>query len=195
VTRALEADPSNAVVLAIAGHYEGFIMNDLAAGRHHLAESRRILPNLAFAWDATAMNAIYSGDLERGAQAADIARRLGRYSPYRFYYDASAVIAATLRGRHAEAVRLGERVLAKRPRFLPVLRHLFASYAALGEMEKARDCFGQIREVEPSFGTPAMYEEDYARTYSTTIAMIESGLRETGLIGNMAGKAGQGEGS
>jgi hypothetical protein len=195
IARALEADPSNAVILAIAGHYEGFILNDLAAGRHHLAESRRILPNLAFAWDATAMNAIYSGDLDRGAQAADIARRLGRYSPYRFYYDASAVIAATLQGRHREAVRIGERVLAKRPKFLPVLRHLFASYAALGDQDRARDCFAQIREVEPSFGTPAMYEEDYARTYSTTIRMIETGLRDLGLVGQDRGGPGQGEGT
>jgi tetratricopeptide (TPR) repeat protein len=195
IARALEADPSNAVILAIAGHYEGFILNDLATGRHHLAESRRILPNLAFAWDATAMNAIYSGDLDRGAQAADIARRLGRYSPYRFYYDASAVIAATLQGRHREAVRIGERVLAKRPKFLPVLRHLFASYAALGEHQKARDCFSQIREVEPSFGTPAMYDEDYARTYSTTIRMIETGLREVGLVAQAKGGPGQGEGT
>jgi hypothetical protein len=195
LAKALEADPSNAVILAIAGHYEGFILNDLAAGRQHLAESRRILPNLAFAWDATAMNAIYSGDLDRGAQAADIARRLGRYSPYRFYYDASAVIAATLQGRHQDAVRLGERVLAKRPKFLPVLRHLFASYAALGDHERARDCFRQIRESEPSFGTPAMYEEDYARTYSTTIRLIEAGLREVGLIGHGGGAPGQGEGA
>jgi tetratricopeptide (TPR) repeat protein len=195
LAKALEADPSNAVILAIAGHYEGFILNDLAAGRQHLAESRRILPNLAFAWDATAMNAIYSGDLDRGAQAADIARRLGRYSPYRFYYDASAVIAATLQGRHQDAVRLGERVLAKRPKFLPVLRHLFASYAALGDHERARDCFRQIRESEPSFGTPAMYEEDYARTYSTTIRLIEAGLRDVGLIGNGGGAPGQGEGA
>jgi tetratricopeptide (TPR) repeat protein len=195
LAKALEADPSNAVILAIAGHYEGFILNDLATGRQHLAESRRILPNLAFAWDATAMNAIYSGDLDRGAQAADIARRLGRYSPYRFYYDASAVIAATLQGRHQDAVRLGERVLAKRPKFLPVLRHLFASYAAIGEHEKARDCFRQIRESEPSFGTPAMYEEDYARTYSTTIRLIETSLRDVGLIGQGGGPTGQGEGA
>ena len=190
VARAMEADPSNAVVLAIAGHYEGFILKDLAAGRHHLSESRRLLPNLAFAWDATAMNAIYSGDLDRGAQAADIARRLGRYSPYRYYYEASAVIAATLQGRHAEAVRIGERVLAKRPQFLPVLRHLFASYAALGDQERARQCFAQIREVEPSFGTPAMYNEDYASAYTSTIKMIEKGLRELGLVGHAAGDGG-----
>ena len=90
-------------------------------------------------------------------------------------------------------MRLGERVLAKRPKFLPVLRHLFASYAALGDHEKARDCFRQIREVEPSFGTPAMYEEDYARTYSTTIRLIETGLRDVGLIGHGGGAARQGD--
>jgi tetratricopeptide (TPR) repeat protein len=104
------------------------------------------------------------------------------------------VIAATLQGRHQDAVRLGERVLSKRPKFLPVLRHLFASYAALGDHEKAREAFRLIRESEPSFGTPAMYAEDYARTYSTTIRLIETGLRDVGLIGNGGGASGQGEG-
>ncbi|SFP87933.1 hypothetical protein SAMN04488047_1164 [Tranquillimonas alkanivorans] len=182
LARALESDPSNAVVRAIAGHYEGFLRGDLATAARHLYESRRVLPNLAFAWDATAMNHIYSGDIERGAQAADVARNLGRYSPYRYYYDASAVIAATLQGRHSDAIRIGRRVLAKRPRFLPVLRHMFVSHALLDEREAALDCYRQIRELDPHFGTERMDHEDFARASNNSLTMIHEGLRHSGLL-------------
>lgn len=182
IGRALEADPGNAVVLAIAGHFEGFVRDDLALGSQYLTESRRILPNLAFAWDATAMNAIYSGDVRRGAKTADVARNLGRYSPYKFYYDASAVIAATLDGRHREAIVLGRRVLAKRPEFLAVLRHMFVSHVRLGQTTEAMECYRQLRRIDSVFGTDAMEDEDYARTASPSLAMIKSGLREIGLI-------------
>ncbi|MEO0991098.1 MAG: hypothetical protein AAFX00_09150, partial [Pseudomonadota bacterium] len=182
LANALEADPSNAIVLAIAGHYEGFLRSDLPLGRHYLAESRRVLPNLAFAWDATALNAIYSNDVDRGAKSADVARNLGRYSPYKYYYDATAVIAATLQGRHRDAIRMGRRVLAKRPKFLPVLRHLFVSHLELGEMDEALACYRQIRQVDTAFGTPRMEDEDYGRTSAASLAMIKGGLRQIGLL-------------
>ena len=182
LAHAMEADPANAVILAIAGHFEGFLRSDLALGRQYLQESRRILPNLAFAWDATAMNAIYSGDIAKGAEAAETARNLGRYSPYKYYYDASAVIAATLEGRHMDAIRIGRRVLAKRPRFLPVLRHLFVSYGAIGQRDQAMECFRQIRDVDPNFGTEAMYHDDHARTGTESLRVIREELGRIGLL-------------
>lgn len=182
IARAMEADPGNAVVLAIAGHFEGFVRNDLELGRHYLSESRRILPNLAFAWDAAAMNAIYSGDIDRGAKTADVARNLGRYSPYKFYYDTSAMIAATLQERHQDAIVIGRRVIARRPEFLPVLRHMLVSHVRLGELDEARDCYRRIRQLDSAFGTPRMDHEDYARTSSQSLTMIKNGLKEIGLL-------------
>lgn len=179
--RALEAEPSNAVVLAIAGHYEGFVRRDLATSRELLAESRRSLPNLAFGWDATAMNAIYSGELDVARKAADIARRLGRYSPYRYYYDSSAAIAATLSGRHDQAIRIGEQVLAKRPDFLPVMRHLVASYALSGATDKAHAMFRRLRQVDPDFGTDAMHAPDYALPASRSVEVINEALKHMEL--------------
>ncbi|WP_370402469.1 hypothetical protein [Sulfitobacter sp. JB4-11] len=182
LARALEADPSNAISLAIAGHYEGFLRGDLEQGRRHIADSLRLVPNLAFAWDARAMNAIYSNDCENGAQAADMARSLGRYSPYKYYYDTSAMIAATLQQRYADAIRIGQRVLSIRPSFLPVLRHLFISHAMLDEHEKAQDYFRQIRKLDSSFGTTDMDADDYAQRSADSLAMIKASLLKVGLI-------------
>ena len=182
VAQALESDPGNAVVLAIAGHFEGFVKNDLELSGQYLSASRRILPNLAFAWDATAMNAIYSGDIDRGARTADVARNLGRYSPYKFYYDASAMIAATLQGRHADAVSLGRRVLAKRPEFMAVLRHMAGSHVRRGDRDEAMSCYRQLRQIDSDFGTDRMGHADYARSSAASLDLIRSGLREIGLL-------------
>jgi len=184
---ALEMEPSNALVLALAGHFEGFVRRDFALGSSHLAESRRLLPNLALAWDSTAMNLIYTDDLDRGAQAAEIARRLGRYSPYRFWYDASAVIAASLQGRHHDAIRIGSRVLAKRP-FLPVMRHLFASYAETGNTVEALEIYKQLCALDPAFGTEEMASPSYAMPSPRSFTLIESGLRRVGLIETSLGR-------
>jgi tetratricopeptide (TPR) repeat protein len=178
---ALEMEPSNALVLALAGHFEGFVRRDFALGRSYLVESRRILPNLAIGWDSTAMNLIYTDDLDRGAEAAEIARRLGRYSPYKFWYDASAAIAASLQGRHEDAIRIGNRVLAKRT-FLPVMRHLFASHAALGHSDEALGLYRELRALDPAFGTEEMASPTYALASPRSFSLIEQGLRKTGLI-------------
>jgi hypothetical protein len=178
---ALEMEPSNALVLALAGHFEGFVRRDFALGRSYLVESRRILPNLAIGWDSTAMNLIYTDDLDRGAEAAEIARRLGRYSPYKFWYDASAAIAASLQGRHEDAIRIGNRVLAKRT-FLPVMRHLFASYAQTGKMEEAMRIYTELRALDPAFGTAAMASSAYALPSPRSFSLIEGSLRKVGLI-------------
>ncbi|MEO1138365.1 MAG: hypothetical protein AAFW87_02815 [Pseudomonadota bacterium] len=182
LSRALEAEPFNAVVLAIAGHVAGFVRRDITEARRLLAESRRSLPNLAFGWDATAMNAVYSGDLTTARDAANIARRLGRYSPYRFYYDASAAIVSTLEGRHDDAISIGEQVLAKRPDFLPVMRHLVASYSLQGNNERALEVYTRLRQLDPAFGTEEMLSPAYVLPSAQSVSVIREGLKRLELL-------------
>ncbi|MEM6579022.1 MAG: tetratricopeptide repeat protein [Pseudomonadota bacterium] len=187
LTRALETEPSNAVALAIAGHFTSFVHRDLQEGRKLLAESRRSLPNLAFGWDATAMNAVYADDLHTAREAADVARRLGRYSPYRFYYDASAVIIAALEGRHEDAIAIGEKVLAKRPDFLAVMRHMVASYAMTGRTEQAQSMFVRLRRLDPAYGTDEMLSPSYVLPAARSVELITEGLRRIDLLDFKAG--------
>lgn len=182
IENAISMEPSNAMVLAIAGHFASFVRRDHTLARDYLAQSRRLLPNLAFAWDGTAMNAIYAGDLKAGASAAEIARNLGRYSPYKFYYDASAAIVATLQGRHTDAIRIGNQVLSRRPDFLPVMRHMFASLAMNGNSADALAMYQKLRKLDPEFGTEAMGAPNYALPAEHSRRAIGEGLLKMGLI-------------
>lgn len=182
IQNALSMAPSNAMVLAIAGHFAGFVRRDHDLASDYLVQSRRIVPNLAFAWDATAMSAVYKGDLAAASYAAEIARNLGRYSPYKFYYDASASIVATLQGNHAEAIRIGKQVLARRPDFLPVMRHMFASYVGMGDNAAATELFQRIRTLDQEFATDAMNAPGYALPATLSREVIGEGLLKLGLI-------------
>ncbi|MEM6499188.1 MAG: hypothetical protein AAF709_21000, partial [Pseudomonadota bacterium] len=182
ISKAIETEPSNAVVLAIAGHLAGFVRRDFRQAKELLIESRRILPNLAFGWDASAMNAIYCDELDRARDSADIARRLGRYSPYRFYYDSSSAIASTLLGDHEQAIHLGEQVLAKRPGFLPAMRHLVASYALTGQHEAAISLYRRLRILDPAFGTEEMLAPGYVLPAKRSLTVITEGLKKIDLL-------------
>lgn len=182
IENAISMEPSNAMVLAIAGHFASFVHRDHVLASDYLAQSRRLLPNLAFAWDATAMNAIYAGDLKAGAAAAEIACNLGRYSPYKFYYDASAAIVATLQGRHKDAIRIGNQVLSRRPDFLPVMRHMFASLVLNGNTAEALAMYQSLRKLDPEFGTEAMSAPSYALPAEHSRKVIGEGLLKMGLI-------------
>ncbi|WP_120499076.1 hypothetical protein [Roseovarius sp. EL26] len=182
IKNAISMSPSNAMVLAIAGHFTSFVHRDHVLASDYLAQSRRLVPNLAFAWDATAMNAIYTGDLNTGASAAEIARNLGRYSPYKFYYDASAAIVATLQEKHEDAIRIGNQVLSRRPDFLPVMRHMFASLVMINNTSAASAMYQRIRELDPEFGTKAMALPSYVLPSERSREVINNGLLKMGLI-------------
>ena len=113
---------------------------------------------------------------------AEIARNLGRYSPYKFYYDASASIVAALQGNHADAIRIGRQVLSRRPGFLPVMRHMFASLVITGDTAAATDMYRRIRELDPEFGTEAMGSPNYALPAERSREVISEGLLKLGLI-------------
>ena len=161
IARALEADPSHPLALAVAGHYQAFVRRDFGYSAELLERSLQRAPHSAFVWDARAMHAFYSDNPAEGTRAAEIACRLGRSSPFAFYYDATMVISKYLAREYLEAIRIGERILAQRPHFLPVMRHLAACYAELGDEQRAFEMIERTRAIDPSFATEEMMDPAY----------------------------------
>ncbi len=176
-TRALELDRGNSLTLSLLGHANAYVLRDLEVADELTAEAIRINPYRATSWDALAMLRIYSGELEKGYQAALHGRALGRHSPYAFWYNASCGISATLLGRHEEAVRFGKLVLRQRADFRPALTHLFASQAALGDVPAARDTLDKLQAID---GQPApdLLENTFSPTPSAvSLNRLREGLR------------------
>lgn len=174
--RALEIERGNSLTLALLGHANAFILRDYEVAENLLSEAIRINPYRAASWDALAMLNIYTGRIEEGYKAALHGRALGQHSPYAFWYNASCQIAAALLDRHEEAVRYGRLVLCQRPDFRPALRHLIASYAALGDIAKAQTTLAHLRALEPSFDAASLATAHYPLPSPRSIAAITDGL-------------------
>lgn len=174
--RALESDPSNPLVLALVSHVLAYVLDERGQARELVDRSRRLAPTLALAADVSAIQHLYASDLEKGMSEAALAIRLGRFSPYRFWFDSTAAIGATLTGDHARALDISRSVLRARPGFLAVMRHACASMVELEDYDGATRLFEDIRGVDADFGTRAMNDRAYplpsARSRETIVQAL-----------------------
>ena len=174
--RALEREPSNPLALALVSHVLAYVLDERALARELVDRSRRLAPSLAFAADFSALQHLYEGDLDKGMAEAKAARRLGRFSPYRFWFDSTEAIGATMTGDHARAVDVSRSVLRTRPGFLAVMRHACASLAELGQYDDATRLFEEIRAVDADFGSRAMRDRTYPLPSRCSVDTIMNAL-------------------
>jgi tetratricopeptide (TPR) repeat protein len=179
--KALQEDRGNSLALALLGHANAFVLRDYAVAEDLISESLRINPHRAAGWDARAMLNFYTGDLEDGYVAAQRARALGRFSPYSFWYEASCGIGASMLGRHAEAIRHGSLVLAQRPDFKPMIRHMLASFALQGDKAEAQKLYRHWQVLEEDISIAKLRDAGYPVPNPDSVAMIEQGLIKAGV--------------
>ncbi len=172
VRKAIEKEPQNSTVLALASYVYSFMMHDFEVG-HELAErSLKYNPTnvlgLAFLGRAKS----YLGKFEEGYRLAARARETCGPGPHQFTLDFLCGITAVMSARFDEAVRLGEIARTLVPAYRPPQRYLVPLYLKMGETEKARQVYEDLRKIEPEFSLDAMRNASYP----------SAGLREAGLL-------------
>lgn len=178
---ALEREPDNGLVVALVAHVYGFVLRRFELAAELAETARRLSPGIALVWDLSAMNALYSGRTEEGYAYSKVARRLGRFSPFKPLFDSSLAISATVTGRHEEAISVGTALLDRRPGFLAVERHQFASLSALGQIDEARARIAAIRERDPNFLPARINDRDYPLPCLESVQLIGAAFEETGF--------------
>ncbi len=159
--RALETGSNNGLVLALTAHVYGFVLRRFEVAAELAEMARKRAPGLALAWDVSAMNAIYTDRVDEGYEFALKATKLGRFSPFKPYFDASLAIGGTLTGRHREAIDTAKGLLQRRPGFLGVMRHMAASLAQTDQLAEAERCIREIRLRDPEFVEDRIHDPDY----------------------------------
>jgi len=159
--QAIEADPHNATVLALASHVYGFVLRKWAFA-HQLAEqSVRYNPALPLGHTYLGKAKLELGEREAGYRETCRGLELCGQAPYRHMLYTAYGLASLATGRFDEALRAAEIVRTMAPIFRPPQRYLVPLYLRLGERDKARDAFEKISLIEPSFSLGAMREQSY----------------------------------
>jgi len=170
--RALEADPHNATILALASYVHSFTLRRYPLA-HELAElSIKANPAHPFGHAFLGRAKSYLGDHEAGYRETCRALELSGQAPYRYMLHTLSGMTALLSGRLEEAVRAFEIACALAPSYRPPQRSLVPLYLRLGERDKARDAFERLRRLEPTFSLDVMRESSYPST----------GIRASGLL-------------
>ncbi len=170
--RAVEADPHNATVLALASYVYSFIFRKYPLG-HELAElSIKCNPAHPLGHAFLGRAKSYLGEHDAGYAATRRGLDLLGQAPYRYLLQFLHGISALLSGRFDDAVRAGEISCAMSPVFRPPQRYLVPLYLHAGKRDQARETFERLRRLEPGFSLDVMRESSYPST----------GIRASGLL-------------
>lgn len=179
--KALEREPRNALVLALAGHVQSYVFGNFQRAVELFEQSLRVNYGRPLTWDLYSVLHGYIGQAEVGYRCAQYARFLGQNSPYSAYFDASCLITAGLAGRAREAIRHGEAALEGMAQFATIHRHLASNYALAGESGKAAEAVRKLRLLEPGFSIDRLREAREPGLDTQGGQLFIRGLKKAGI--------------
>ena len=178
---ALEKNPFNSLALTAIGHAQGFVLHDFEMAEDTLRKAIQANAHQAIAWDHLALHELYCGHYDKALEAARRAIYLGSFSPFRFAYETTVCMAATLQGNYRLAVQFGKRALSRKPNYAAALRYTSASLAHLGDTEEAAQLIARIRVMQPDISIDWLSGHRFALADPKAHEIITTGLVKAGL--------------
>lgn len=161
IRRALEIEPHNPTVLAIASHIYSFVFRqpDVA---HELAErSLRISESTPLGWLFLGSAKFYRGDLEAGTRCITRARDIAGHGPYRPLIDFFSGMASMVTGQFDQGIATLRLAHELQPEFLPPLRYLLVGYLKTEQIEQAAELVQRLKRLESGFDLSQLSSEEY----------------------------------
>ncbi len=106
------------------------------------------------------------------------AMRLNPHYPERYVYNLGRAYFQV--GKYREAIPLLTEAHIKNPNFPPVLYYMAASYANMGELDRAREKVEEIKRIRPNFKSEIENEKSLYK-YEKDMERLNEGLRKAGL--------------
>jgi len=161
VWQAVRDAPDNSAVLAIASHVLRVMDEkpDLAAEFGH--DALRLNPTTPLAWSSTANALITLGLAAKAESMAQRALSISRNSPFRFWWEMNACVAAVICGNAARGLYHAELAHRLNPSFRPPLRYLTALHLAENNIAPALEAARKLQALEPDFEVRLFHEPDY----------------------------------
>jgi adenylate cyclase len=177
--RAMELDPEDPFVLAVAGHIVAFIAGKPEEAVELFDQALELNENSAFAWGLSALTCAYLGRPEEALERLQNVWRLNPFDPLNFYFWIVAGIAEFVACHYGEAIAWLRKSKRANPRFIACLRMLAASLALSGNEAGAHAVARELLTVEPSFRVSTFVSWYPLRP--TDLVRLAAGLRASGL--------------
>jgi class 3 adenylate cyclase/TolB-like protein len=149
--RALDANPHNALALAIAGLVHGYLHKDLDTAGRLYEDALRAGPNEPLAWLFSATRNAYLGEGALAEAAADKALRLSPLDPMRYFFDSLGATAVLASSNWPRAVELAQRSIRANRSHASTWRTLIYALVMLERVDDARAAVGELLAIEPGF--------------------------------------------
>ncbi|MCX7646467.1 MAG: hypothetical protein N2Z62_14385 [Rhodobacteraceae bacterium] len=173
LARALEAEPNNSMVLAMAANARLFLFREPGASLELARRAVGINPANPMAWWALSSARLYTGDPQQSYADALRGREIAILSPNRFWWDLQRFAGALLLGQTEEAIRVGRGITAQCPDFKPPWRYLIALHASAGDEALALEAAQALARIEPDFSIDRLLSD---RDYPASLLHRAPGL-------------------
>lgn len=151
VKLALNLDPADALVHAVAGHVRSFLLKQPELAVEMFERALQLNPNSAFAWGLSASTYCFLGRPDDAMERLRNTFRLSPFDSLLFFFLTVAGIAEFLSGRYDEAVIWLQKARRENSRFRAMHRTRAASLALLGRDEEAKAAAADLLAVDPQF--------------------------------------------
>jgi tetratricopeptide (TPR) repeat protein len=154
--RALDADPTDSLAMAVEGFVHCHLLQDLDTAHARCEGALAVNPNQALAWLYKGAIHAFRGEGAEAVAASQQALALSPLDPQRYYFESLAATAATAAHDYAAAQRLAESSLRLNRMHSSTWRMLVVSLVQQNKLDSARLAMRQLRLLEPGL-TAASY--------------------------------------
>lgn len=147
--RALQAEPHNAMALAVQGYIQCLLLGQPDESRRSLTAAIEANPSDPMAW---LFKSLHSAAWDSGGWAvteAVFAQALSPVDPLQYFFDLLTANALLADRQLDKAIAYGRRSLRAHKGHVPTLRLLLTAQAELGRLEDARETLDQLRAKAP----------------------------------------------
>lgn len=180
--RALQAEPNNAMALAVEGYIQCQLLGSPQHARSYLTSAIEANPSEPMAWLFKSLLSSMWGSSSLAVTEAYVARSLSPVDPLQYFFDLLTCNALLADRKLEQAIECGRLSLRAHKHHIPTLRLLLTAYAESGRIEEGKATMAQIRAEAPELTVSSylsMGSQESPIRQRTATAMRLLGLPET----------------
>jgi adenylate cyclase len=147
--RALDAEPENALTLAVEGYIHCQLLGDHRLATNRLDSAIVANPNEPMAWLFKSVLSTMWGSAQESVSEVERALSLSPIDPLRYYFDLLLASALLTDNKHERAIHHAKESLKANRHHSPTLRVLLTAQVELGHLEEACKTLDALLREEP----------------------------------------------